>query len=292
MRYARPFVVVLWVAAAGCQPGAVKVPYPSQPTLKAVRLVGNRVCGSFKTADGTQFSFTCPALPTISQSGWELTPILAPSTSNPSHTHLNRTAVLTVTAPTLTDIDVELERSGGAANVRLTQFDTSVPGNPGSPEEVALARQVGVSSSDDGTTKTWQITVTVSTCADFRTLDVFDRSSSSPGRSSPLVVTLIRDPDPSQQACVSNGGPALVKSGPGDPTSAPPTGACPGGAGRTVFKFCENCAASHPQQQNVYLEGQYCSWQELLAVYGYDSGSYKSQVCTIRQVAGRQDCEP
>ncbi len=293
MRDARSIAVLLCLGlgSAACQPGAVHVPQPQQPTLQAVRLVGNRVCGSITDSAGTQFSFTCPPLPTVENSGWELTPIWAPSLSAPGKQHPNRNAVITVSAPTLTDIDVELARQGGAPNILMTQYDSSVPSNPGLPEEIAESHKVGVSATDDGTKKTWQVTVTISTCADYRNIQIFNKSSASPGRSNPLSVFLIRDPDPAQQACIGAPGTGLAKSGPGDPTSTPQTGACTGGGSRTLFQMCENCAATHPAAQNVYTEGLYCSWQEVLQTYGYNDPAGKSQVCTLNQVASRDACE-
>ena len=50
-------------------------------------------------------------------------------------------------------------------------------------------------------------------------------------------------------------------------------------------------AATHPAAQNVYNEGLHCSWQEVLATYGYNDPTGKSQVCTLTQVANRDACE-
>src|SRR5512136_1088850 len=147
MRDARSVAVLfcLGLGSAACPPGAVHVPAPQQPQLVAVRLVGNRVCGNITSSNGTQLSFTCPSLPTVAVSGWELTPVWAPSLSAPGKQHLNRAAVITVSAPTLTDIDVELARTGNAPNILMTQYDSSVPSNPGLPEEIAQSHTVGVS---------------------------------------------------------------------------------------------------------------------------------------------------
>ncbi len=56
-------------------------------------------------------------------------------------------------------------------------------------------------------------------------------------------------------------------------------------------RFCENCAVGHPEAQNIYNEGLYCSLQEVLATYGYNDPTGKSQVCTLTQVANRVACE-
>jgi hypothetical protein len=259
--------------------------------LEGVRLVGNRVCGNITSWNGTQLSFTCPPLPTVENSGWELTPLMGPPRTPGGQPIWNRTAVITVSAPTLTDIDVELARTGNAPNILMTQYDTTNPSWPGLPEEIAASHEVGVGASDNGTKKTWQVTVTISTCADYRNIQIFDKSSASPGRSNPLSVFLIRDPDPAQEACGSWAGGGSTKGGPGDPTSPIPTGACPGGGSRTVFRMCENCAVNHPAAQNIYNEGLYCSWQEVLATYGYNDPTGKPQVCTLTQVPNREACE-
>jgi hypothetical protein len=259
--------------------------------LEGVRLVGSRVCGNITSWNGTQLSFTCPALPTVENSGWELTPLSVASQTVPNGHYTNRTAVITVSAPTLTDIDVELARTGNAPNILMTQYDTTNPSFPGKPEEIAESHKVGVGASDNGTRKTWQVTVTISTCADYRNIQIFNKSSASPGRSNPLSIFLIRDPDPAQYSCGSWAGGGSTMAGPGDPTHPVPTGTCPGGGSRTLFRGCENCAVNHPQAQNVYVEGLYCSWQEVLATYGYNDPTGKSQVCTLTQVAQRADCE-
>jgi hypothetical protein len=261
-----------------------------QPKLEGVRLVGGQACAPFTTG-GQTFTFPCPALPTIEHTGWQLTPLWVPSSSNPQRQRVNRTVVLTVSGPSLTEVDVELQRAGGGANLPLTAVDPNLPGRPG---EVGGARQVGVRATDDGTKKTWQIDVNVSTCAEFRTISIFNRSGGA--RSNPLVVTLLRASD--ETACgSSSGGTSLVMvagtkgAGPGDPVN-PRSGSCPGGAQPRLFHVCENCANFHPPELNVWTAGEYCSWDEVLAVYGHSGpAATKPQLCTIRQVQSREDCE-
>jgi len=136
---------VLSVLAAGCPPSDNQTP-PPPPKLDNVRLVGRQVCGPF-TAGPSTFAFTCSGLPTTEKTGWELTPAWMPSTSNPQRQHANRVAVLTVSGPTFTEIDLEIEREGGLANLPLTQVDPNLPGRPG---EVGGTRQVGVAPPTTG----------------------------------------------------------------------------------------------------------------------------------------------
>jgi hypothetical protein len=286
-------LAVLSACAAGCPGGGVQTPAPVQPKLEGVRLVGGQVCAPFTTG-GSTFTFTCPGLPTIESTGWQLTPLWVPSTSNPQRQRVNRTVVLTVSGPSLTEVDVELQRAGGGANFPLTAVDANLPGRP---REVGATKEVGVRATDDGTRKTWQIDVNVSTCAEFRTLSILNRSSASPSRSNPLTVTLLRSSDETSCA-LPGGGPFLAYStagskgaGPGDPVNAPP-GPCAGGASERLFHVCENCANLHPPELNVYSAGDYCSWQDVLAVYGYSGpATTKPQLCTIRQVQRREECE-
>jgi hypothetical protein len=294
----RAGVVLLSMCAAGCPGGSgspgIKIPAPTQPKLETVRLVGNRVCAPFTTGERT-FDFTCPALPTINASGWQLTPERVPPTANPQRLHSNRVVVLTVSGPSLTEIDVELVRPGTGANFPLTPVDSNRPGLPG---EVATAREVGVRASDDGTKKTWQIDVNVSMCAFHRTLQVFNHSSASPSRSNPLEVTLLRASD--ERMCAETpgtgpgGGPFWQHEGaaPGHPTNPQPTGPCAGGAARQLFHVCENCASFHPAELNDWSAGEYCSWQDVLDTYGYSTGSKRSAPCTRFPAARRARAHP
>ena len=99
-----------------------------------------------------------------------------PSIADPNRQHLNKTVTVTVSAPSLTEIDVELVRLGGAANAKLTAVDPNLPGKPG---EVAASKEVGVVSQDSGNGKTWNIDVNISGCADYREIQIFNRSNNA-----------------------------------------------------------------------------------------------------------------
>ena len=173
--------VALLVAVGGVGCGQ-KVPPATQPKLESVNIVGYRLCADLTTG-GQTFNFPCPPLPTDSGSGWVLSPPWTPSTMVPGRQHLNRVATLTVSGPSLTEIDVELARLGAQPNLPLASVDPNLPGKPG---EVAGAREVGVVSQDSGNGKTWKIDVNVSGCADFREVKIFNRSNNV--RSNPLSV--------------------------------------------------------------------------------------------------------
>jgi len=280
-----PFVAAL--VFAGC-PKPIVTPVATQPRLVGVRLVGHQLCSPLTTG-GQQFTFTCPTLPTIESTGWVLTPGWTPSTTNPARQHLNRIATVTVSGPSLTEIDVELVRLGNVPNVKLASVDPNQPGKPG---EVAAAKEVGVVAQDDGNGKTWNIDVNVSGCADFREIQVFNRSNNV--RSNPLSVWLLRDP--ADEVCVGGGGgPFFGVSGgssPGTPTSPKPAGPCAGGASERLFNVCENCSFQHPPDAWVYTGFMACDWNEVLAVFGYSGpGAIKSQTCTIKETASREACE-
>lgn len=289
MRYTRQRVLVaLALVSTGCASG-IKPPAASQPVLEDVRLVGNRICGPFTSAIRT-YAFTCPQLPTTEPSGWQLTPAWAPSVSDPQRHHSNRIAVITVSTPSLTEIDVELAGLGGSGNqsIPLDLVDANLPGNPG---EVFYMRQVGVGNTDDGSKKTWKIEVETSTCTDSRHLHVFNRSSSSVARSAPLSVQLIRGPG--ETPCPTDPvPPPHYRPGVGMPAKPRPTGPCPGGASRTLFQMCENCSHLNPPTMNNYSASQYCDWAEVLDVYGYTGATpTKPSTCKLTQVSSRAACE-
>jgi hypothetical protein len=265
------------------------IPPATQPRLEDVRLVGRRICTNL-TSGGKTFIFPCPPLPTFLASGWVLSPPWTPSTTDPTHQHLNRVVQVTVSGPSLTEIDVELVRVTSAPNLALASVDPNLPGKPG---EVAGAREVGVVAQDNGNGKTWKIDVSVSGCADFREIQIFNRSGST--RSVPLNVSLVRDP--AEEVCVGGASGPMWASvsggpGPGTPVNPKPTGPCPGGAAEKLFHVCENCANLHPASLNVYTGFMACSWSDVLAVFGHTGpAATKPQICTIQQVASRAACE-
>lgn len=289
--YAIPVLAFLAAACAGTGTGQspVKAPKANQPVLESVRLTGNRMCGSTaSTAGASTYTFNCPPLPTVEASGWLMTPAFAPSALAPQRLHANRAAVINVSGPPLTELDIELVRGAGQLNLPLTQVEPDAIGAPG---EVAASRQVGVTTIDDGRKKTWLVEVNVSSCADSRQLQFFNRSSRGETRSEPLSVYLVRDPG--QQICVGQTGPnPAARAGVGEPINPRPEGGCPGGGTGKLFQVCESCASLHPPELSFHSAGTYCSWEEVLAVYGYSGEAVvKPQICKLTQVSSKEACE-
>jgi len=287
--YAIAVPALLAAACAGSGQSPGKVPRADQPVLESVRLTGNRICGSTaSTSTASTYTFNCPPLPTIEASGWLMTPAYAPSALNPQRLHANRTAVINVSGPPLTELDVELVRGAGQLNLPLIQVEPNATGAPG---EVSASRQVGVTTIDGGKRKTWLVEVNVSSCADSRQIQFFNRSSRSEVRSDPLSVYLVRDP--TQAICVGQTGPnPAARPGVGEPINPRPQGGCPGGGTGKLFQVCETCASLHPPELSFHSAGTYCSWDEVLAVYGYTGeGVVKPQICKLAQVSSKEACE-
>jgi hypothetical protein len=292
MRYPpRAFGLLGCLLLAGCDNNGPPPPDPVQPRLVAVSLIGQRACGPVTIGERV-IAFTCEALPTTLDSGWQLTPVRVPSTANPARLRLNRQARLTFEGPSPTEIDVEFVMNSGR-NAPLTRVD---PNRPGSPSEVGVTKQVGVVTADNGTTRTWTLEVNVSPCASHRTLQVFNRSRNK--RSGPVEVTFFRLPGDDECAEYGSGGGGGLglaiagKPAPGSPAKPKPSGPCPGGAAEQLFHVCENCANLHPPELNAYTGFEACSWSDVLDVFGYTGqATTKPQLCTIRQVASREACE-
>lgn len=291
-RVAVPCLVFgLALFAAGCPPTTGTGPTPQMPKLVNMKVVGQQICGQF-TSQALPYAFTCNGLPSTVPSGWQLVPVWVPSVADPTRKHLNRMAILTVSGGSGTELDVEYVVNAGNPNTNRLLTQVASPKEPG---EVAIKKEVEVSASDNGTEKTWTVTVNVSPCAEMRHIQLWDRAGSPPVRKGPLDVYFFRDP--ADTDCSGGGsytwpGIWTLRTGPGDPTKDSPTGPCPGNAPRTVFNVCENCSFGHPQDANSWTGYEGCSWQEVLDVFGYSQpGSTKAQICTIRQAASRQDCE-
>ena len=283
-------LVCLALAAAGCPKNTGTGPTPQSPKLVTMKVVGQQICGQY-TSQALPYAFTCNGLPSTVPSGWQYTPVWVPSAADPTRKHLNRMAILTVSGGSGTELDVEYVVNAGNPNTNRLLTQLSPPTEPG---EVAINKQVGVSASDDGTTKTWTVQVNVSPCAEMRHIQLFDRAGSPPVRKGPLDVYFFRDP--ADEDCSGGGsytwpGIYTLRTGPGDQTKDSPTGPCPNNSQRTVFNVCENCAFGHPRDANSWVGYEGCSWQEVLDVFGYSQpGSTKAQICTIRQSASREDC--
>jgi hypothetical protein len=282
-------LVLLLALCAGCAGQAAKVAKPAQPALESVRLAGNRICGSqASTAAPSTYTFECPPLPATAPSGWRLTPATQPAEGNPARVRANRTAVINVSGPLSTELDVELVRGGTQLNLPL---ETTRSGTAGVPGEVAASRQVGLTTFDEGGKRMWLIEVVVSSCADARHLQIFNRTAKEAERSKPLEVYLLRDP--ADQVCVGQSGPnPAIHAGIGDPINPRAAGGCAGGGTGKAFQFCETCPELQPAALSVYATGNYCSWDEVLEVYGYaGKDSMRAQLCKLSQVGSREVCE-
>ena len=280
-----PFMLL----GARCPPSTT----PAQPRLTAVRLMGARVCGSF-SSPGKQHTFTCDPLPTVSESGWQLTPLWRPLDAS-GHQKSNKIVVLTLTTPSLTDLQVDYEWSGAGAGVWTLR--QKAPG-PGQPLSVSARGEVEVDKTDDGTTRTWTVTANVSLCQPLVPLKFYNVGADGT-RSGALSVVLLRAAD-EYATCGGGGGTFYASSGVPDPSprpSTPPTGGpCPGGAPRREFGICENCTNPPDPKFNDWTGVEACDWEEVLQTFDYKNPDGtarfpKSQVCQAPRQQTRVDCE-
>lgn len=283
----RLFMPCTLALLGACAGSGGRIPEPAHPTLESVRITGKRICGDPASATAVA---ACPALPAQGPTEWRLSPLFSPSIADPKRLHANRVAVINVSTPGNSELDVELVRGEGQRNLPLERVEPDFAS--GIPGEVAASRQVGVTVVDDGGKRLWMVEVVVSTCADARRLRFFNRTARDDERSLPLDVTLVRDR--TEQACIDQPGanPAL-RPGVGDPAGTRAPGGCggSGGTGKT-FLICETCPSLLPAQAGVFSAGRYCDWNEVLSAYGYTGdGAAKRQSCSISQVSSREACE-
>ena len=282
-------LVLLPALIAGCAGQFAKVAKPAQPLLEGVRIVGNRICGSqASTAAPATYNFDCPSLPTTAPSGWRLTPATQPAAASSPRARANRVVVVNASGPPSTEIDVELVRGGTQLNLPL---EASPSGTAVAPGEVAASRQVGITTYDEAGRRMWLIEIVVSSCADARHLQIFNRAAKEAERSKPLEVYLLRDS--AELLCVGQSGPNPAShAGIGDPINPRAAGGCRGGGTGKAFQFCETCPAVPSAALGVYAAGNYCSWDEVLEVYGYaEKDSVRARHCTLSQVGSREACE-
>lgn len=283
-RLMMPCALALLGACAG---SGGRVPDPVHPTLESVRMTGKRICDDPGSSAAVA---ACPALPAQGPTEWRLSPLYLPSIVDPKRLHANRVAIINVSAPGKTELDVELVRGEGQRNLPLEPVEPdSASGIPG---EVAASRQVGVTVIDDGGRRLWIIEVVVSTCADARHLRFFNRAAKDADRSPSLDVTLVRDR--AEQACIDQPGvnPAM-RPGVGEPVNERTPGGCAGagGTGRT-FLTCETCPSLLPPQAGIFSAGRYCNWDDVLAAYGYaGEAAVKARMCKLSPVGSREACE-
>lgn len=276
MRTAFALLMVV-VAVSGCA-GAARHSAPAQPVLESVRILGTRICGNAPA--GTAATLPCPELPASVATAWRLSP--GWETRDQGRLRANRTVVLNVSGPLATEIDVELARGPDQLNRPLQAINPVAAGSPG---EVAATGQVGITTFDEATRRNWIIEVVVSTCADLRHLQIFNRAARASGRSAPLDVYLVRDPD--TRVCIGATGVGI-----GDPATPRPPGGCAGGGTGKAFEVCETCPSVHPRGLSIHASGSYCSWEQVLQAYGYDDeNSVRARSCRLSQVGSREACE-
>jgi len=191
------FSLAPMILLSGCPNNVVNTPVPDQPQIVSGNLIGQRECGSI-TIDGTTFSFVCDPMPTKNNTGW----LLAPGTHTTANgTHLgNNFVALTVTAPTLTNLEIEFESTSGSS-VPQTQIPTA-PNQP-DPNVLGPGGQVGVQMTDNGTMRTWTLTVQLAQCSAQAKLNIFDVVTAGVHSTNPLVVYILRDP--TQFSCTGTG---------------------------------------------------------------------------------------
>lgn len=291
MKRLRLVVVFAPVVLLGSNCPPVKTPAVSQPRLAGVRLVGNQVCGPF-TVPGTTYAFVCDPLPTLSPTGWQLTPPWR--LNDPDHPKANRIVVLTVTAPSLTNLRIDFEASPTA----IWTLRQDPPG-PGQPLSIGARGAVEVDTADDGTTRTWTVTANVWLCSRDVPLKFYSVSPDGSTRSGGLSVVLVRA-DEGQCEYSGSGGGGWFSSGSSDPSPRPPApptrGPCPGGAARRVFGICENCTNPPDPKFNDWTGVEACDWEEVLQTFDYKNpdGSPrfpKSQTCRAPRQETKVACE-
>ena len=289
---------VLWkalllVTLAGCKtPIQVNVPPAEQPQLQSVTLRGMRACTAMDVG-GVQLLHECNTpLPTLTHTGWVLTPVRVPVSTMPGRDRLNSGVILRVTTPTLTELELAYYARSG-----IRHLLNRVPPGPGTPAKIiqgAANQTVEVAMSDNGTVRTWTIAVQMSSCSAWLPLEMVNVSRNGSSRSGPLRVDLIRPENErfcAESPAIGSGGGVLDRwdGGPG-PSTPLPTGACPGGGSRQVFQFCEVCPPNAPQLAH-YTALEACSQSEAMITMGYGPGSFRQQQCRISTTSSRQACE-
>lgn len=282
---------LLLVTLAGCN-GHINIPKAEQPLLQSVTLRGARVCNPI-TVNGVQFLHECQsALPTLTRTGWLLTPVRVPMSTVPDRTRLNSGVILRVTTPTQTNLELAYYARSGTRYV-LRQ----VPPGPGTPAKIiqgAAGQTVEVAMSDNGTVRTWTIAVQMSSCSGWLPLEMVNTSGNGPSRGNPLLVDLLRPED--ERFCAETPGtgggtttPGYGTDGGPGPATPPPTSPCPNGQPRQFFQFCETCPPNAPPLAH-YTGLEACSLSEAMTIMGYGQGSLRYTQCRISQTSSRQAC--
>jgi len=189
-------LIALLLTASGCTPPSPQPPPPpSQPLLVSGRVVGNQVCGPVTTfAWGPIGAFTCSAVPTTAPAAFLLTPLIRNTPNGPVP---NEVAILTVTTQSLKNLNIGMRFSRAGTLFPQRQF----PAGPGAPVPQVLGNfgEVAVAATDDGTTKTWTLSVRLSPCREVVFLEIAAVTPGGPTSSTHLDVVLLRNANEVQQ---------------------------------------------------------------------------------------------
>ncbi|HUO98313.1 MAG TPA: hypothetical protein VMU01_06575, partial [Rhizomicrobium sp.] len=228
------FSIAPLLLLSGCPNNAVNTPVPDQPSIASGNLIGQRECNSI-TIDGTTYSFVCDPLPTKVATGW----LLAPGTHTTANgTHLgNDFVTLQVTVPSFTNLSIDFVPTSGPAVVQ-TQIQTA-PNQP-APKPLGAGGQVGVQETDNGTLRTWTLSVQLASCSAEAQLNIFDLDASGARTTNPLVVYFLRDP--TQFSCTGTGGTGSNGTGGTGSTGNGGTGST-GTGGTTMHEVLEFAGA-------------------------------------------------
>ena len=203
--------LVFIAGLAGCVPNPANTPAPNQPKLVSASLIGHRVCGSLSVVEGI-LSFVCDPLPTNEDTGWQLTPVFR--TNALGRQVANTAVILTISTPSLTQLDVQYQNQVGG-HIEQTQIVST----HGKPKYVGSQGQVLVASTDDGNMKTWTLKFEFNTCDDLAQINIFNVSGVA--RSNPLHVVFLRDPSDTTTTCLGGVAPLPVYACSWDPRTQP-----------------------------------------------------------------------
>src|SRR4029077_10886087 len=145
---------------------------PNHPKLVAGALRGHQVCGNFQ-GSSNWFFFNCPPLPSIENSGWQLTPL---AIANPDGTtRANKAVILTLWAPSLAELLIAFEND---AATLVAQEQVARQFGDAEVRVVGGNGQVAETLSDDGNMRTWVLQFMVPPCRSVTKLDIFNVGSS------------------------------------------------------------------------------------------------------------------
>ncbi|HEX5636117.1 MAG TPA: hypothetical protein VFY78_03435 [Gammaproteobacteria bacterium] len=275
---------MLFVFMACSSKGVTVNSIPGQPRIVSGHLHGQRVCDEFRTTDQL-FNFTCAAFPTHGATGWQLSPldIETLSTSNDIGVRTNLFVAIVIETPTMTRLKVMFK------NTAMTAVDAKPNALP--ITSVGHHGEYVVSTSDDGTHKTWTLIFRVNPCMEASEVNIFNMSLDGASRSNPLSVVFLRAPTEVRENC---GGlavsgtptqPPVTGTSLADPTT-PSTPALSGGPcngqAEQQFTVCEVCAHI-PAVSGV----SGCSFAEALLNYNLPNAG-----CYVNQVSDSTQCIP